>query len=119
MDEIPMWAEWGISRQFFNIVPTNIDAFVPLLHELEEPLFVKVGVLGLDECSYSCFNVFTGGETVPFDCPLQSREEVEVTGHQVGTVGGVVLALPTEGGSIVDCCYCNTEFIWRGSISRN
>jgi hypothetical protein len=41
-----MWSEWGISRLFFNIVPTNIDALVPLLHEIEEPLLVKVGVLG-------------------------------------------------------------------------
>jgi hypothetical protein len=38
----PIWAEWGISWLFFNIVPTNIDAFVPLLHELEEHLLVKV-----------------------------------------------------------------------------
>jgi hypothetical protein len=53
-----MWAERGISRLFFNIVPTDIDAFVPPLHELEEPLLVKVCVLG----PYGCFNVFIGDE---------------------------------------------------------
>jgi hypothetical protein len=37
---------------------------------------------------------------------LQSREEVEVTGRQVGTVGGVVQVLPTEGGNMVDHCCC-------------
>jgi hypothetical protein len=42
----PMWAERSISRLFFNIVPTDTDAFVPPVHELEEPLLVKVGVLG-------------------------------------------------------------------------
>jgi hypothetical protein len=36
-----MWAERGISRLFFNIVPTGIDAFVPPLHELEALLLVK------------------------------------------------------------------------------
>jgi hypothetical protein len=61
-----MWAERGISRLFFNTVLTDTDAFVPPLHELEEPLLVKVGVLGL----YDCFNVFIGGETAPFECPL-------------------------------------------------
>jgi hypothetical protein len=40
-----MWAEGDISRLFFNIVPTDTDAFVQPLHELEEPLLVKVGVL--------------------------------------------------------------------------
>jgi hypothetical protein len=40
-----MWAERGISRLFFNIVPTDIDAFVPPYHELQEPLLGKVGVL--------------------------------------------------------------------------
>jgi hypothetical protein len=49
MDEILMWVQRGISRLFFNIVLTNIDAFAPPLHELEEPLLVKVGVLGMDE----------------------------------------------------------------------
>jgi hypothetical protein len=39
-----MWAERGISWLFFNIVPINIDAFVPPLHELEESLLVKVSV---------------------------------------------------------------------------
>jgi hypothetical protein len=71
-----MWAERDISRLFFNIVPTDPDAFVPPLHELERSLLVKVGVLG----PYGCFNVFIGGETAPFECPLQSREEVEVLG---------------------------------------
>jgi hypothetical protein len=52
-----MWAERGISRLFFNIVLNDIDAFVPALHELEEPLLVKVGVLG----PYGCFNVFIIG----------------------------------------------------------
>jgi hypothetical protein len=78
-----MWAERGISQLLFNIVPIDIDAFVPPLHELEEPPLVKVGVLGMNECSYGCFSVFIGGEMVPFECPLQSREEVEVAGHQV------------------------------------
>jgi hypothetical protein len=90
-----LWAERGISRIFFNIVTTDIDAFVPPFHELENPLLVKVCVLGTDECPYGCFNVFIGGETAPFECPLQSREEVEVAGCQVGTVGGVVQALTT------------------------
>jgi hypothetical protein len=58
----PMWAGRGISRLSFNIVPTDTDAFVPPLHELEELLLVKVGVLGL----YGCFNFFIGGETVHF-----------------------------------------------------
>jgi hypothetical protein len=93
-----MWAERGISWLFFNIVSTDIDAFVPPLHELEEPLLVKVGVLGL----YGCFNVYIGDETAPFERPLQSREEVEVIGRRVGTVRGVVQALPTEGGNMVD-----------------
>jgi hypothetical protein len=53
-----MWTERGISRLFLNIVPTDIDAFVPPLHELEEPLLVKVGVLG--PCGY--FNVFEVGK---------------------------------------------------------
>jgi hypothetical protein len=84
-----IWEERGISRLFFNIVPTDIDTLVPPLHELENPLLVKVGVL----CPYGCFNVFIGGETAPFECPLQRREEVEVSGRQVETVGGVVQAL--------------------------
>jgi hypothetical protein len=79
----PMWAERGISRLFFNIVPTDITAFVPPFHELEEPLSVKVGVLR----PYGCFSVFTVVITAPFECPLQSREEVEVARRQVGTVG--------------------------------
>jgi hypothetical protein len=95
-----MWAEQSISRLFFNIVPTDIDAFVPLLHELEEPLLLKVGVLG----PYVCFSIFIGGEAESFKCPLQSREEMEVTGHQVGTVG--VQVLPTEGSNVVECCCC-------------
>jgi hypothetical protein len=102
MDEIPMWVERGISLLFFNIVSTDIDAFVPPLHELEEPLLVKVCVLG----PYGCFNVFIGVETAPFECPLQSREELEVAGRQVGTLWSVVQALPTEGGNMVDRCYC-------------
>jgi hypothetical protein len=101
-----MWVERGISGLFFNIVPNDIDASVPPLHELEEPLLVKVGVLGMDHCLCVWFNVFTGGETAPFECPLQSREEVEVAGRQVGTVGGVVQALPTECGNMVDRCRC-------------
>jgi hypothetical protein len=84
-----MWAERDFSRPFFNIVPTDTDTFVPPLHEFEEPPLVKVGVLSL----YGCFSVFIGAETAPFECPLQSREEVEVAGRQVGTVGGVVHAL--------------------------
>jgi hypothetical protein len=68
MDE--MWAERGISRLFFNSVPTDIDAFVPLLHELEEPLLVKVGVLG----PYGCFNVFTGGVTDATSGNFEKRE---------------------------------------------
>jgi hypothetical protein len=79
----PMWAERGISRLFFNIVPTDIDVFVSPLHEPEEPLLVKVSVLA----PYGCFSVFIGGEMAPFECPLQNREEVEVTGRQVGTRG--------------------------------
>jgi hypothetical protein len=63
-------------------------------------MLVKVGVLG----PYGFFNVFTGGETAPFECSLQSREEVEAAERQVGTVGGVVQALPTEGGNMVDRC---------------
>jgi hypothetical protein len=82
----------GISRLFFNIVLIDTDAFVPPLHEHEEPLLVEVGVLG----PYDCFNVFIGGETAPFKCPFQTREEVEVAGRQVGTVEGVVQALPTD-----------------------
>jgi hypothetical protein len=54
------------------MVPTDIDAFVPPLHELEEPLLVKVCVLD----PHGCFNVLICGETAPFECPLQSREEV-------------------------------------------
>jgi hypothetical protein len=99
MDEIhTMWAERGISGIFFHIVPTDIDASVPPLHELEESLLVKVGVLS----PYGCFSVFIGGETAPFECPLQSREEVEVA----GTVGGVAQALPTEGDNMADRCCC-------------
>jgi hypothetical protein len=105
MDEMPMWAVQG-SWLFLNIVPTDIDAFAPPLHKLEEPLLVKVGVLGTDKYLYDCFNIFIGGETTPFECLLQSREEVEVTGRPVGTVGGMVWAPPTEGGNMVDCCCC-------------
>jgi hypothetical protein len=93
-----MWAERGISQLFFNTVPADTDAFVPPLQKLEKPQLVKVGVLGSDECLYGCFNIFTGGEKVPFECPLQSTEKVEVAGCQVGTVWGLVQVLPTEGG---------------------
>jgi hypothetical protein len=116
MDEIHTnVGERGISRVFFNIVPTDIDAFVPPLHELEEPLVVKVSVLGTDECSYGCLNVFIGGETVPFECPLQSREEVEVAGCQVGTLGGVVQVLPPEGGNVVGhyCCRVGSRIVQK------
>jgi hypothetical protein len=58
------------------------------------------------ECLYGCFSFFISGEMAPFECPLRSREEVEVAGHQVGTVGGVIPALPTEGGNMVDRCCC-------------
>jgi hypothetical protein len=92
MDKIPIWANRGISLLFFNIISTDIDAFIPPLHELENPLLVKVGVLG----PYGCLYVFIGGETAPFGSPLQSREEVEVAGRQVETVGGVVQALPSK-----------------------
>jgi hypothetical protein len=104
-----MWEERGISRLFLNIVPTDIDAFVSPLHKLEDPLLVKVGVLGADERPYGCFSVFIGGETAPFECRLQSREEVEVAGRQVGTVGDVVQALPTEGVNVIDRCCCRVE----------
>jgi hypothetical protein len=67
-----MWAEQGISRLLFNIVLTDIDAFVPLFHQLEEPLLVKVGVLGMDECPYG----FISDDTEPFECPPQSREKL-------------------------------------------
>jgi hypothetical protein len=50
---------------------------------------------------YGCFIIFIGGETVHYECPLQSREEVEVAGCQVGTVGGMVQVLETEGGNMV------------------
>jgi hypothetical protein len=100
MDEMQMWVEQVISRLFYKIVPTEIDAFVPLLHELEQPLLVRV------LCPYGCFSVFIGDEMASFECPLQSREEVEVAGPQFGTVGGVVQVLPTKGGSMVDRCCC-------------
>jgi hypothetical protein len=101
MDEIQMWAERDISRLFFNTVPTDIDAFVPPLRDLQRPLLVKVGVLR----PYGCFSVFIGGATSPLECPLQSRE-VKVAERQVGTVGSVIQALPTEAGNMVDrCCY--------------
>jgi hypothetical protein len=45
-----MWAEQGIRWLFINIVPTDIDALVPPLHEFEDPLSVNVGILGTDEC---------------------------------------------------------------------
>jgi hypothetical protein len=35
--------ERGFSRLFFNVLPTDIEAFVLPLHELEEALLVKVG----------------------------------------------------------------------------
>jgi hypothetical protein len=101
-----MWAERGISRLFFNIVPTDTDAFVPPLHELEESLLVKVDVPRTNERPYGCFSVFIGGETTPFECPLQILEEVEVAGPQVGTVEDAVQALPTESGNTVDRCCC-------------
>jgi hypothetical protein len=76
-----MWAERGISPLFFNIVPTDIDVFVSPLHELQEPLLVKFGVLG----PYGCFSVFIGGQTAPIKCSFQSREEVKVArGSVVG-----------------------------------
>jgi hypothetical protein len=65
-----MWEERVISRLFFITVHIDIDAFVPPLHRLEEPLLVKVGVLGTDECPYGCYNIFIGGERVPFECPV-------------------------------------------------
>jgi hypothetical protein len=76
-----------------------------LITSLKDPLLVKVGVLR----PYGCFNVFIGGETAPFECHLQSREEVEVAGHQVWTVEGVVQALPTEGDNMVDRFSCRVE----------
>jgi hypothetical protein len=79
-----MWTEQGSSPLFFNIVPTDIDIFVPPLHDLEEPLLVNVGVLCTDKRPYGCFSVFIGGETAPFECPLQSRKEVEATGPRSG-----------------------------------
>jgi hypothetical protein len=75
----------------------------------------KVGILGTDECPYGCFDVFIGGETAPFECPLQSREEVEVAGRQVGNVGDVVQALSTAGGNMVDRSCCRVE----SSISQH
>jgi hypothetical protein len=93
----PMWAERDISRLFFNIVPTDINAFVPPLHEFEENLLIKVGVLG----PYGCFSVFIGGETASFESPLQRREEVEVAGRQVGTVVGVVQQIISSENTIV------------------
>jgi hypothetical protein len=84
----PIWAERDISRLFFNIVPTDIVAFVPQFHELEEFLLVKVGVVGPYDC-------FIASEMALVECPLQSREEVEDTGCKVGTVRGAVQALPT------------------------
>jgi hypothetical protein len=86
-----MWAERGISPLYFNIVPTDIDAFVR-----------KVGVLG----PYVCCKVFICGETASFECPLQSREGVEVARRQVGTLGNVVQAIPTEDDNMVGrSCY--------------
>jgi hypothetical protein len=93
-----MWAERDISRLFFNIVPTDTDTFVPPLHELEEPLLVKV-------VSWVRTAASTSSLVVKLR-PRQSREKVEVAGRQVGTVGGVVQALPTEGGNMVDRCCC-------------
>jgi hypothetical protein len=97
----PSWTERGISRVSFNIVTTDIDAFVPSLHELENSV-------GKSRCpgSVRLRRRLHWGETAPFECPLQIREEVDVAGRQVATVGGVVQTLPTEGGNMVDlyCC---------------
>jgi hypothetical protein len=62
-----MWAERGISWLFFNIVPTDIDAFVPPLQELEELLLVKVGVLGHTAASSSSLVVKRRPSSVLFE----------------------------------------------------
>jgi hypothetical protein len=54
--------------------------FSHTLHELEELLLVKVGVLG----PYGCFSVFVDGETTPFECPLQSTEKWKSLGVRSG-----------------------------------
>jgi hypothetical protein len=75
-----MWAERGISRLSFNIVPTDTDAFVPPLYELEEPLLVKICVLG----PYGCFKVFIGDETAPFDCHFKIGKKRNSLGVRTG-----------------------------------
>jgi hypothetical protein len=94
-----MRAERVISWLLLNIVPTDIDAFVPPLYELEEPLLIKVGL-------WVRTNALTSSLVVKRQCPLKSREEVEVAGRQVGTVEVVIQALPTEGRNMVDRCCC-------------
>jgi hypothetical protein len=79
-----MWAERGISRLFFKIVPTDIDAFVPPLHEVEQPLLVKVAVLDTDEYPYGCFSVFIGGERRPSSVLFNVGENCKSLGARSG-----------------------------------
>lgn len=65
---------------------------------------MKLRVPVTDELANGSFNFCIAGDTLPTQCLLQNREEVEVAGHQVGTVGQVVQALPAEGGGMTGHC---------------
>jgi hypothetical protein len=120
-----MWSERGISRLLFNIVPTDIDAFVTASRAWRTPVG-KSRCSGY-ECPYGCSSVFTGGETAPFKCPLQSREEAEFAGRQVGTVGGRGSGAPNRrwqyGWPLLLPCgasHCLAEGwlpLWEGQVS--
>lgn len=69
---------------FFNVVPTDVDAFVVPLHEVEELLFVKLRVLVTDELANGGFNFCIACETLPSQRLLQSKEELEIAERQVG-----------------------------------
>jgi hypothetical protein len=49
---------------------------------------------------------------VPFECPLQSREEVEVTGCHFGTVGGVVMVVAAVAVVIALSCQPTSKLLY-------
>jgi hypothetical protein len=54
----------------------------------------------------------------PFECPLQSTKEVEVTGCLVGTVEGAVLVIPNEGVNMADRCCCRGGLASSNTLVR-
>jgi hypothetical protein len=88
------------TRNYIAITNSNTLLFTATYIKSYQFAFTTHFLVTDPNISDCCFNVFIGGDTVPFECSFQSRERVEVAVSEVGTVGGVVQALPSAGSVV-------------------